>query len=52
MTVLQAAEQRLHTAAAVADERDRATVQGADLRILLAELKRLRELALTQAPRD
>lgn len=51
MTPLQAAELRLQTAAAVADERDRCVVQGADVRAVLAEIKRLREL-LFPTPRD
>jgi histone H3/H4 len=51
MTPLEAAELRLQTAAAVADERDRTTVKGTDIRIVLAELARLREVLLG-APRD
>ena len=50
MTPLETAELRLQTAAAVADERDRTTVKGADIRIVLAELARLREALLDETP--
>lgn len=52
MTPLEAAEFRLQTAAAVADERDRTTVKGSDVRAVLAELARLREVLMDLAPRD
>lgn len=52
MTPLEAAELRLQTAAAIADERDRCVVKGSDVRMVLAELARLREAVLDQAPKD
>lgn len=53
MTPLQAATLRLQTAAAFADERGRCPdVRGSDIRLVLAELARLQEIALDQAPRD
>lgn len=52
MTPLQASELRLRTAAAMADERDRCDVKGTDVRAVLAELARLRELLLDCRPKD
>ena len=50
MTPLEAVELRLQTAAALADERDRTTVKGADIRIVLAELAKLQEMLMAQTP--
>jgi len=52
VTPLEAAELRLQTAAAIADERDRTTVKGSDIRLVLAELAWLRETLMDLAPRD
>lgn len=52
MTETEWAEMRLKMAASIADERDRISVHGSDLRKVLTELKRLRELIDQARPRD
>lgn len=52
LTDVERAEARLRAAAAVADERDRTTVRGSDLQLLLVLLTSLRELLADCRPRD